>query len=165
MFYYYWFIFQLSIQGYFNCSVFKKSEIDHYKSLEDVRECLVFPDQQSKNQRNVTSNDIKARKAAEHLISWRLQHKLDALERKSDINSWMHIHRKQWMSITLCVTVASHCALLSRQCVSVHCFVCRPADGSEEKKKDGSPVRSSSTSKDSGSSEKRSVAHWWGHFN
>jgi len=42
--------------------------------------------------------------------------------------------------------------------------VSRPADGVEgkseekEKKKDGSPVRSPSTSKDSGSSEKRSVA-------
>lgn len=33
-------------------------------------------------------------------------------------------------------------------------------EGSEEKKKDGSPVRSSSTSKDYGSSEKGSVAHW-----
>ena len=41
---------------------------------------------------------------------------------------------------------------------------CCSTDGSEEKKKDGSPVRSSSTSKDSGSSEKR-FASYRGHHN
>lgn len=43
------------------------------------------------------------------------------------------------------------------------CFLSPPADGSSEKKKEDSPVRSSSTSKDSRTSEKRSVARWWHH--
>lgn len=59
--------------------------------------------------RQIVQKPKKCRKAAELLISRRLQHKLDALERKSDINSWMHIHWKQWMTVTLCVTVASVC--------------------------------------------------------
>lgn len=71
--------------------------------------------------RQIVQKPKKCRKAAEHLISWRLQHKLAALERKSDINSWMHVglslktvdehHAVRYCRVSVCRFIVS-CVVL-----------------------------------------------------